>query len=299
MVHEIENFYGVYLLYNINPRFKGRTYIGFTVNPNRRIKQHNKGRQAGGAWRTHGRGPWEMVLIIHGFPNEISALRFEWAWQNPEKSRRLRHLDAKKKKESPFEYRFRIVSNMLRTGPWNRLGLTIRWLKQEYIQDFSHDCMPPIHMPVAYGPVKIKKVSSDTVKTASDKKSQDMCTESDNDDDNGELKLLQTNSKFTRCAVCRKIIEADDNTLNCVHPKCTSLSHILCLSNKFLSTSNERKDQIIPVEGHCPKCKQPTLWADLIRFKTGCYQNLEECRSSDEDDNDDHWANELQTQPVT
>ncbi|KAJ8312017.1 hypothetical protein KUTeg_009390 [Tegillarca granosa] len=154
-------------------------------------------------------------------------------------------------------------------------------------------------MPVAYGPVKIKKVSSDTVKTASDKKSQDMCTESDNDDDNGELKLLQTNSKFTRCAVCRKIIEADDNTLNCVHPKCTSLSHILCLSNKFLSTSNERKDQIIPVEGHCPKCKQPTLWADLIRFKTGCYQNLEECRSSDEDDNDDHWANELQTQPVT
>jgi len=49
------DFYGVYLLASqaltAKGRPNGRTYVGFTVNPRRRIRQHN-GEITSGAWRT-------------------------------------------------------------------------------------------------------------------------------------------------------------------------------------------------------------------------------------------------------
>lgn len=81
-----------------------------------------------------------MVLIIHGFPNNISALRFEWALQKPKTSRRLKNnVDILKKnqKETYFDYTFRIITEMLSIGPWNRLPLNIRWLDSGYKKNFS------------------------------------------------------------------------------------------------------------------------------------------------------------------
>ena len=55
-------FFGCYLLVSLNPAKKGRTYIGFTVNPERRLRQHN-GEISAGAKVPHTSRCWPAALL--------------------------------------------------------------------------------------------------------------------------------------------------------------------------------------------------------------------------------------------
>lgn len=46
---------------------------------------------------------------------------------------------------------------MLSVGPWHRLPLTIRWLKQDYEQYYPATMPPPLHMPMLYGAFEMTK----------------------------------------------------------------------------------------------------------------------------------------------
>ncbi|KAG5188945.1 hypothetical protein JKP88DRAFT_132961, partial [Tribonema minus] len=62
---------------------QGRTYVGYTVNPKRRLRQHN-GCLKGGARNTAGKGPWRYVIVLtsEAFDNR-KALSAEWHLKHP------------------------------------------------------------------------------------------------------------------------------------------------------------------------------------------------------------------------
>ena len=65
-----------YLLINS----QGKTYIGYTNDFKKRLRQHN-GEISGGAKYTtahKGANGWHPVAIIDGFPNNKWAMSFEW-----------------------------------------------------------------------------------------------------------------------------------------------------------------------------------------------------------------------------
>lgn len=70
----------VYLLVSTN----GNTYVGATVDLERRLRQHNK-EIKGGAFATGSKvdkgETWIRAAHVSGFPDWQSTLQFEWRWK--------------------------------------------------------------------------------------------------------------------------------------------------------------------------------------------------------------------------
>uniref|UniRef100_A0A6N2M1X9 Structure-specific endonuclease subunit SLX1 homolog n=1 Tax=Salix viminalis TaxID=40686 RepID=A0A6N2M1X9_SALVM len=126
-----DGFFACYLLTSLCPRFKGHTYIGFTVNPRRRIRQHN-GELRSGACRTKKRRPWEMVFCIYGFPTNVAALQFEWAWQHPTESVAVRQAAAAFKSFSGVANKIKLAYTMLNLPSWQSLNISVNYFSTKY-----------------------------------------------------------------------------------------------------------------------------------------------------------------------
>jgi len=76
---------------------EGQTYVGATVDPDRRLRQHN-GLIGGGARATAARVGqglvWRRMCYVSGFPDNHAALQFEWRWKSLSRKKELQGLDA-------------------------------------------------------------------------------------------------------------------------------------------------------------------------------------------------------------
>lgn len=76
-----------YILQQTN-KIKSLNYVGYTVNYNRRLRQHC-GIIQGGAKYTQNRGPWEFLAVLYCPSwNNIRALQVEWLLKHPTRKRK-------------------------------------------------------------------------------------------------------------------------------------------------------------------------------------------------------------------
>lgn len=209
-----------------------------------------------------------MVLIIHGFPSNISALRFEWALQQPKISRRLKDnvsIMKKIQKETFFDYTFRVITEMLRIGPWNRLPLKIRWLDSDYKKEFALDRLPPKHMRTLEGSIIQEK------KTRKKK---------------GEKEEAEEYVSCF-CTLCLNYIDVEvSRKLLCINVNCSFVSHLECLGILWVENGH-----YVPIDGECPSCKKRFLWSDFINNSLFNVKDKEEedvlSQESDQEDQSD------------
>lgn len=94
----------VYLLVSTN----GNTYVGATVDLERRLRQHNKeikgGAHATGVKVSQGEN-WARAAHVSGFPDWQATLQFEWRWKHLSRKLPL--------KMNPLERRIQALKELL------------------------------------------------------------------------------------------------------------------------------------------------------------------------------------------
>ncbi|KAJ1668902.1 Slx4p interacting protein [Coemansia sp. RSA 1813] len=247
----LSDFYCCYLLRSLKPGCKNCVYVGSTPDPVRRLRQHN-GEIAAGAASTRSRRPWEMLLIVHGFPTKPSALQFEWAWQNPHMSRhshsnavsfegrRVLYGSAQKKLGTKLVALFA----MLAVPPFKFWPLEIVCPDRELHSDLvvrAQQSHMPGHMRVCQG--GIAQAFEQTPASRA---------------------YLGLPAPGESCSICHEALVETRPWGAC--SGCSASWHLACLAQHMAGGPSANVSvPLVPTMAWCSRCQKPFVWGHAVR----------------------------------
>ena len=299
-----------YLVASLSEQHKGKTYVGFTVNPKRRLLQHNGQYANAGAKYTKKLRPCEMVFCVHGFPTKTQALGFEWAWQNPTTSRAVKEVAQNQlrigSRHSTILNKSLLGLAMMSLSPWKHLPLVVHFFdeshKREVLKNAEKKAVTiPSHVRIEVGEMSRLDAYVKACNTPKPFKKKRRTEKDDGDD-----LLLEESEDFLHesdelvCEVClrkskniekgnRNIVDDEgEEEVCCTCLYCGAHAHLVCLAKSFFECSrdslcddkeNHSKgeisyDELIPEKGKCPRCDRMQTWGDVLASRARVVKKL-------------------------
>ncbi|QYS94999.1 Structure-specific endonuclease subunit SLX1 [Trichoderma simmonsii] len=276
LVKPLPALYVVYVLRStVRP---GSIYIGSTPNPPRRLKQHN-GEAKGGAVRTSRDSlrPWEMIVLVSGFPSSTAALKFEWALNNPHltlhipKEERITVATQRKRNGMPRRKPHSLKSVIPNVHLLTSVSSFSRWpLNVHFFSQDAHkvwkDWSKTRETPVTAGP----KILTDFGPSAGDASTTSWGIHAlalDYSPMKDYIEKAHNVTSFERqgqCIHCRKEMQPEQGLYAmCPNDGCEAMGHIDCWSKHALA--GDEPGAIIPTSCKCPACSGEIRWGDMMK----------------------------------
>ncbi|KAJ3276019.1 Slx4p interacting protein [Terramyces sp. JEL0728] len=188
--------------------------------------------------------PWNMAIVVYGFTSKFAALQFEWAWQNPHKSRHFKDkVFAGKQSERFLPSKLKALYLLLTLDHFQRWPLNLHFTMDSICTKFTNLGAVSKHVKISVGSLQTLEYNEDALE-------QHIRYES------------------TTCQMCNENVDIEcGEWLTCSDSRCPMISHLFCLSNRFLEKEKQLtgNEMLIPLNGVCPICQIDLKWGSLIK----------------------------------
>lgn len=242
-----------------------------------------------------------MVALVLGFPSNIAALQFEWAWHNPHLTRHIAQDDrvshatvrvktnyktgkTRKKLGRPRTSLTDKLSNLhllLRAPYFSAWPLELRFFDEKVYKSWK-SCNEKAEEKIRPGisilldlPEKLEDDGEfSSAQRPTKRRKVDLIgkggvegidpTYARFQEPLQRLRALTENKPFKpMCDICDSSINMEEDLFNiCLGKGCHSLTHLSCLSSKFLET--DATNLLVPSGGTCPSCDAQLKWSELM-----------------------------------